>query len=127
MEKFFEIVNILKIPTLGLMGIFLYTGFSLVKDSNFNSLSGISGSILLCVSFIFGLILFIDYRYKEQSEHIIKEQSKAIDNLSRALKNTSDTHSKIEKNTQANIDGNLIGKEGGKQYSIEDESETFTR
>ncbi len=127
MDKFLEIVNTLKIPTLTLIGIFFYTGYSLIKDSIFISASGISGGILLCAGFILALIIFIDYRYKEQSEHIIKQQGKAIDNLGRALKNTSDTHTKIEKNTQSDLTNGKgkIGKEGGKQYSLESEHETL--
>lgn len=129
MEKFSEIVNTLKIPTLSLVGVFFYTGYSLIKGSVFISTSGISGAILLCAGFILSLILFIDYRYKEQSEHIIKQQGKAIDNLGRALKNTSDTHTKIEKNTQAEFasEDRKIGKEGGRQYSLESNSETSTQ
>ena len=129
MDKFLQIVTGLKIPTLALVGIFFYTGYELLKGADFISPSGISGAILLCVGVILSLILFIDYRYKEQSEHIITQQSKAIDNLGRALKNTSDTHTKIEKSTQAEI-GNgkgKIGGEGGQQYSIEESPETLTK
>lgn len=129
MDGFLKIITTLRIPTLALVGIFFYTGYSLIKDSVFISASGISGGILLCGGFILSIILFVDYRYKEQNEHIVEQQSKAIDNLGRALKNTSDTHSKIEKNTQAELSsaGNKIGKDGGKQYSIEGNSETSTK
>ena len=111
---------------LCLVGIFFYTGYSLIKDSVFISTSGISGSLLLCIGFILSMILFIDYRYKEQSEHIIKQQGKAIDNLGKSLKNTSETHSRIEKTIQAEFSSseNKIGKDGGKQYSLESNSET---
>lgn len=128
MEKFNEIVNTLKIPTLSLIGIFFYTGYSLIKGSEFLSSSGISGSILLCIGLVLSLVIFIDYRYKEQSEHIVKQQGKAIDNLSKALKNTSDTHNVIEKNTRSEFSGDRkIGKDGGKQYSYEDETETLAK
>jgi hypothetical protein len=129
MEKFLEVINTLKIPTLTLIGIIFYTGYELIKGSVFISMPGISGAIFLCVGIILGIIIFIDYRYKEQSEHIIRQQGKAIDNLSKALKNTSDTHSKIEKNTQAELTNHegKIGKEGGNQYSLEKSSETLNQ
>ena len=131
MEKFLNAITTLKIPTLTLVGIFFITGYELLKGSDFISSSGIGGAILLCIGVVLSLILFIDYRYKEQSEHIITQQSKAIDNLGRALKNTSDTHSKIEKSTQAEIQSQSmkgkIGREGGLQYSIEESSETLTK
>jgi len=130
MDKILEIINTLKIPTLALVGIVFYTGVSLIKDeSELVSLSGVSGAVLLILGFILSMILFIDYRYKEQSEHIIKQQSKAIDNLSKALKNTSDTHSKIEKHTQSQFPSgeDKIGRKGGKQYSIETNIKTLNQ
>jgi hypothetical protein len=74
------------------------------------------------------MFVFMDYRYKEQNDHIVSQQGKAIDNLSKALKNTSETHTKMEKLTQSAIsyDADKIGKEGTKQYSMQNKPETST-
>lgn len=128
MENFSQIVTTLKIPTLTLVGMFFYVGYELLKGSEFVSPEGIGGAIFLVVGVIMSLILFIDYRYKEQSEHIMNQQGKAIDNLGRALKNTSDTHRDLEKSTQDAIksERGKIGREGGRQYSREGSDETLT-
>lgn len=126
MDKILEVISALKIPTLALIGIIFYTGYSLIIGSTFISPAGISGAILLCAGFVLSLIIFVDYRYKEQSEHIIKQQEKAIDNLSKALKNTSETHSKIEKSTRDTLSnpGEKIGKKGKREYSVQGSEET---
>lgn len=126
--KIIEAIIALKIPTLALIGVFFFVGFELIKGSSFSSPECIAGAVLLCFGAILGIIMFVDYRYKEQSDHIMNQQSKAIDTLSKALKNTSNTHSKIEKDIQSGI-GNpkeIIGKEGGRQYSVGEETETLT-
>lgn len=124
-----EIINDLKIPTLSLIGLFFYIGSSLIKESEFVSFSGVSGVILLGVGIILGIIIFVDYRYKEQSEHIIDQQHKAIDNLSKLLKTTSETHSKIEKNAQTSIETETekIGTKNKLEYSVEKNEETSTK
>ncbi len=130
MDKFLEIITTLKIPTLALIGMIFYTGYSLISNSVFISPSGIGGAVLLCVGIILSLIIFVDYRYKEQSEHIIKQQGRAIDNLSKALKSTSETHSKFEKNAQETLnspEATKIGKKSRREYSIEGADQTLTQ
>jgi hypothetical protein len=122
-EKVIELITTLKIPTLAFLGIIFLTAFFLIKDSDLYSLSGMAGALLLCVGCVLGIIFFIDYRYKEQSEHMIEQQGKVITNLSKTLKNTSDTHIKFEKQTQATISS--AGKTG--KYYIENNSETLTK
>lgn len=121
-----EIINDLKIPTLSLIGLFFYTGSSLIEGSDLVSFSGVSGVVLLGVGIILGIIIFVDYRYKEQSEHIIGQQHKAINNLSKLLKTTSETHSKIEKNAQTFIETKTekIGTKNKPEYSVEKNEET---
>jgi len=126
---FKEIVTTLKIPTLSLIRALFYFGCDLTKSApNLISQAGISGAIILCIAAILSMMIFIDYRYKEQNDHIVSQQGKAIDNLSKALKNTSETHSKIERATQSALvqESDKIGKEGSKQYSIQNKQETPT-
>jgi len=130
MEKFFNLFANSKIPTLLVIALFFYFGGSLIKTPIFLSPEGIAGSILLCVGVVLGSISFGDYRYKEQNEHVITQQAKAIDNLGRALKSTSETHSKFEKNTQETLGSgtrDTIGREGEKQYTMGGNLETHTK
>jgi hypothetical protein len=129
MEKFFNLFANSKIPTLLVIALFFYSGVSLIQNPIFLSPGGISGSILLCIGTVLGFIFFVDYRYKEQSEHVITQQAKAIDALGKALKSTSETHSKFEKNTQETLGSgtrNTIGREGEKQYTVGGSPETHT-
>lgn len=111
--KFLGLFIKTKIPTLILIGLFLYIGASLIKNSEIISASGISGIIVLGIGALLGIFSFADYRNREHTDHIVEHYRKALETLSL-------THSKYEETKQNTL--NKVNQDlGGEKstYSIE--------
>jgi len=129
LKEILECIKTLKLPSLLLIVVFFWFGGDMLKSTLIaNSQAGIGGFGLLVAGAVLGIIIFVDYRYKEHSEHIMDQTDRAVDTLSRSLKITSETHSKLERFNQSTIidDGDKIGKEGVKQYTVQNKQETPT-
>lgn len=131
MENFISSLVKAKIPTLILLGIMYYTGIHLISGiTEIKSIQGIAGSIIICCSGILSIIAFLDYRHKESTDNAISQMDKAVTSLSKALTASANTNATSEKTRQETLKSsntsNMIGKEGKRQYSIEENKETAT-
>ena len=121
MEKFLDLFIKTKIPTLILIGVFLYFGVTLIKGSDLVSTSGIAGIIILGIGALLGVFSFADYRSREHTDHIVEHYKKALETLSL-------THSKYEetkRNTLNKVNQDLGGDK--RSYSIEAEEGTLSK
>lgn len=111
-----------KTPSILLIFILFHFGAQLISSNqDLNTTPGVVGVVLIALAILLLLISFIDIRFKEHVDHTMKTQESTINNLSKALKITSKTHTRFEKNTQKDL--GVIGARD-KQYMVEEEPTT---
>ena len=131
MPNFFENLGKSKIPSLMVLAILFYSGVKLlVSSTEIISITGVAGSVILCIGGIMSVVAFFDYRYKEYTDSAIGQLDKAVTSLGKALKNTQNANNLLERERQGTLrstpEEKTIGKNGRKEYSIEGEEETLT-
>lgn len=120
MKEFFTKLVELKIPTILILALFFITGSYLVVSSTNSQSIFFTGIGILIVGVILALISFSDHRQNEQFANLIKHYETA-------LKNISETHTRIEKNAQDVYSDKptTIGTESD-QYKLEKQQNTQT-
>lgn len=126
MDKYLESVAALKIPSLIALGLFFWTGKELLINSQAASSQYYLGFAILIVGAIYGSIMFIEYRYREQVDHTIRSQTQTIDNLTKALSSVRRTHDMGEKNKRETMTGLGTNGQGEREstYTIKDGGDT---
>lgn len=125
MDKILQAITTQKLPSLILLGFFFWFGTQLLIDAQATSQQYYLGFALVVIGGVFGVIFFVDYRYREHTEHIMKKQEEAIDNLSKALDSVRETHDIGEKNKQDTMTGVTGGeKTVGGTYTIKEDGDT---
>lgn len=108
-----------KLPTLALMALFLYFGYSLIKgEANFLSPSSIAGYVILFIASLFSFSLFVEYKSREHTDHIISKYSKALDEVSK-------THTAYERKQRKEFSQSqeTFRSRGGRgEYVLQEES-----
>ena len=80
MNSFWQ--SIIRISSLGIIVILLYFGVDLMKNTNGTSFAG---SGLIFVGITLAVISFIDWRKREDYEHLIKQQGAVIKDLGQQI------------------------------------------
>ena len=84
----------IKFPTITIVALLLYFGQDLLRTaSTFVSPDGIAGAALIFLGMLLSIVAFLDYRYKEQNESVIKNLNDGIGGLSKALRSRENSFS----------------------------------
>ena len=105
MNNFWKIF--IRSASLAIIALLLYFGVDLVKNTDGVTLEG---SGLIFVGITLSVISFADWRKKEAYEHLIKQQSGVIKDLSSQINEAKKTDATIQKYARGSIDtmvGNL--------------------
>ena len=99
MNSFWQ--SIIRISSLGIIVILLYFGVDLMKNTNGTSFAG---SGLIFVGITLAVISFIDWRKREDYEHLIKQQGAVIKDLGQQISESRKTDVAFQKYTRGNLE-----------------------
>jgi len=98
MKEFWQ--SVIRFASLGVIIILLYFGVDLIKNTKDVSWAG---SGLIFVGITLAVISFMDWRKREDYEHLIKQQSGVIKDLTAQIHEAKKTDAMYQKNTRDSI------------------------
>lgn len=108
MDNFWQSLKSLKVPSLTLLGLFFWFGAKLLLDGQNQSLQQHTGFTLIIIASVWGVIFLVDYRYREDTDHVVQKQKEAIDNQAKIISSFRQTNilsDKLHRGTMAETNG----------------------